>query len=106
MSDAFNSRERGFESKFQLDQEQKFKALARRDRLFGQWVAKQLGRADADAYAAEVVASNFEKPGDQDMLAKVRADLKAAGKQVSEGTLQAELANAYAEAAKQIAASK
>lgn len=104
MNDAFQSRERGFESKYQFDEEQKFRALARRDKLFGQWVAKQLGRADVDAYAAEVGASNFEKPGDDDMLAKVRADLKAAGKQVSEGTLQAELANAAAEAAKQIAA--
>lgn len=104
MSDSFQGRERGFESKFQLDEEQKFKALARRDRLFGQWVASQLGRADADAYAAEVVASNFEKPGDEDMLAKVRADLKAAGKQVAEGTLQAELAKAFTEAAKQVTA--
>ncbi|MBX7197809.1 MAG: DUF1476 domain-containing protein [Rhodospirillaceae bacterium] len=103
MSDAFSSRERGFESKFQLDEEQKFRALARRDKLFGLWVAKQLGRADADAYAAEVMASNFEKPGDEDMLSKVRGDLKAAGKQVAEGTLRAELANAYAEAAQQIA---
>ena len=106
MSDAFNSRERGFESKFQLDEEQKFRALARRDKLFGLWVAKQLGRADADTYAAEVVASNFEKPGDEDMLGKVRADLTAAGKQVAEGVLQAELSNAYAEAVRQIAAGK
>lgn len=104
MNDAFNSRERGFESKFQHDEEQKFKVLARRDRVFGLWVAKQLGRGDAEAYAAEVVAANFEKSGDEDMLGKVRADLKAAGKQVTEGTLQAELTAAYAEAAKQIAA--
>jgi hypothetical protein len=104
MSDAFNSRERGFESKFQLDEEQKFRALARRDKLFGLWVAKQLGRTDADAYAAEVVAANFEKPGDEDMLSKVRKDLKAAGKEIAEGTLQVELSNAYAEAAQQIAA--
>lgn len=102
MSDSFTSRERGFEAKFQLDEEQKFKALARRDRLFGQWVARQLGRADVDAYAAEVVASNFEKPGDDDMLGKVRKDLAAAGKQVGEGALQAELANAFAEAVKQV----
>lgn len=104
MSDVFQSRERGFESKFQLDEEQKFKVQARRDRLFGLWVGKQLGRADLDAYAAEVVAANFEKPGDDDMLAKVRADLATAGKQVHEGTLLAELASAAVEAAKQVAA--
>ena len=101
MSDAFLSREQGFEAKFQFDEEQKFKVLARRDRLFGLWVAKQLGRADAEAYAADVVAANFENPGDDDLLSKVRADLKAAGKYVSEGILQAELVNAFTEATRQ-----
>jgi hypothetical protein len=104
MSDAFQGRERGFESKYQLDQEQQFKAQARRDKLFGLWVAGQLGRADADAYAADVVASNFEKPGDEDMLGKVRADLKAAGKNIADAVLQAELSKAMTEAVKQIAA--
>ncbi len=104
MSDSFQDRERGFEAKYQLDQEQLFKAQARRDKLFGLWVAGQLGRADAETYAAEVVASNFEKPGDEDMLGKVRGDLKAAGKQVAEAVLQAELSKAMAEAARQIAA--
>ena len=53
----FDDRKKTAENKFQLDEEQKFKMLARRDRLFGRWVAQQLGRADADAYAAEVVAA-------------------------------------------------
>ncbi len=104
MSDSFQSRERGFETKYQLDQEQQFKAQARRDKLFGLWVAGQIGRGDADAYAADVVASNFQKPGDEDMLGKVRADIKAAGKDISEQVLQAELHKAMAEAVKQIAA--
>lgn len=77
MSDAFSDREKGFERKYQLDQEQQFRALARRDKLFGQWVAGHFGLsgAEAEKYAQEVVDSNFEKPGDEDMLAKVRADL-------------------------------
>jgi hypothetical protein len=102
MSDAFHDRERGFEAKFQLDEEQRFRAQARRDKLFGLWVAGQLGRGDAEAYAAEVVASNFEKPGDEDMLDKVRGDIKTAGKQISEAVLQAELNKAMTEAARQI----
>ena len=104
MSDAFQNRERAFESKYQLDEEQRFKAQARRDKLFGLWVAAQLGRTDADAYAAEVVASNFQKPGDEDMLDKVRADLKAASKQIADPVLHAELAKCLEEAVKQIAA--
>ena len=106
MSDSFHDRERGFEAKFQLDEEQRFKAQARRDKLFGLWVAGQLGRADAEAYAAEVVASNFERPGDEDMLGKVRGDLKAAGKPITEAVLQAELGKAMAEAVRQIAPGK
>ena len=51
MSDAFNDREKGFERKFQLDQDQQFRALARRDRLFGQWIAGKIG-ITGDAVAA------------------------------------------------------
>jgi hypothetical protein len=106
MSDSFHDRERGFEAKFQLDEEQRFRAQARRDKLFGLWVAGQLGRADAETYAAEVVASNFEKPGDEDMLGKVRGDIKTAGKQIAEAVLQAELGKAMTEAVRQITAAK
>jgi hypothetical protein len=108
MSDAFSNREKGFESKFQLDQEQQFRAAARRDRIFGQWAAGKLGYAgDAIAtYAAEVVDSNFEKPGDDDMLGKVRADFKAKGVTVSDTDVSKALLDAYAAAAAQISAEK
>jgi len=106
MSDAFSNREKGFESKFQLDQEQQFRAQARRDKLFGQWAAGKLGKsaAAADAYAAEVVDANFEKPGDDDMLGKVKADFKAANVSVSDADVARALLDAYAAAAAQIAA--
>ncbi len=103
----FQDREKGFERKFQLDQEQQFRAQARRDRLFGQWAAGKLGHggADADQYAASVVDSNFEKPGDDDMLGKVKADFNAKGVTVSDADLSKALTEAYAAAA-QIAAEK
>jgi hypothetical protein len=108
MSDAFSNREKGFESKYHLDQEQQFRAAARRDKLFGQWAAGKLGLAgDAvAAYAAEVVDANFEKPGDDDMLGKVKTDLKAKGVSVSDAEVSKALHEAYAAAAQQIADEK
>lgn len=108
MSDAFNDREKGFERKFQLDQDQQFRALTRRDRLFGQWVAGKLGHTGdaATAYAKTVVESNFEKPGDDDMFDKVRKDLTAGGVSVSDAELKAKLAGFQNEAAAEIVAEK
>jgi hypothetical protein len=104
----FQDREKGFERKYQLDQEQQFRAQARRDKLFGQWAAAKLGHAgaDADTYAASVVDANFEKPGDDDMLGKVKADFKAKGVNVSDADLSKALTEAYAAAAQQISAEK
>ncbi len=106
MSDEFSDREKGFERKFQLDQDQLFRAQARRDKLFGQWAAAKFGRTDVEKYAAEVVDSNFERPGDDDMLGKVKADFKAAGVTVSDTDVAKALHDAFAAAAAQIAAEK
>jgi len=74
-------REQGFERKFVLDEETRFKAAARRNKLLGMWAAEKLGKsgADADAYAREVVASDMAEAGDNDVLRKVKGDLDAAG---------------------------
>jgi hypothetical protein len=108
MSDAFSDRQKGFERKYQLDAEQQFRANARRDKLFGQWIAAKLGHsgADADKYAQEVVASNFEKPGDEDMFDKVRKDLKAKNVTVADAELKSKLTEMHGVAAQQIAAEK
>jgi hypothetical protein len=81
-------RQEGFERKFVLDEDTKFKAMARRNRLLGLWAAEKLGKAgvDADAYAMEVVRADFEEAGDDDVLRKVRADFQAAG--VAQSDLQ------------------
>ncbi len=104
MSDAFRDRQKGFEGKYQMDQELAFKVQTRRDKYFGQWVAGLLGNsgADVDVYAKEVVASNFEKPGDDDMLGKVRTDLKNKGIGADDKVLLAELQKAEAAAVKDI----
>ena len=69
---SFDKREEGFEKKFALDEEQKFKAEARRNKLLGLWVAEKLGMTGdaATAYAKEVVAADFEEAGDGDVSAR------------------------------------
>ena len=89
----FEDREKGFEAKFTHDQEQRFKIAARRNRLLGLWAAERLGLAgaEAEAYAKQVVMADFEKPGDDDVIAKVVGDLKAKGIAISPGVVRAEL---------------
>jgi hypothetical protein len=103
----FDKRQEGFEKKFALDEEQKFKATARRNRKLGAWVAEQVGLsgAEADAYAKEVVAADFEEAGDDDVFRKVRGDLNAKGKQnVSDADIRAKMDTLLAEAAAEIKA--
>jgi hypothetical protein len=100
----FDKREEGFEKKFALDEEQKFKAEARRNRLLGLWAAGKLGKAgdDATAYAKEVVAADFEEAGDGDVLRKVAKDLAGTG--VSEADIRAKMDELTAVAAAQVKA--
>jgi hypothetical protein len=77
----FDKREEGFEKKFAHDEELKFKASARRNKLLGQWAAEKLGLtgAEVDAYAKEVIAADFEEAGDEDVFRKLRKDFDAKG---------------------------
>ena len=100
----FDQRQEGFEKKFALDEEQKFKAEARRNKLLGLWAAEQLGKSgdEAAAYAKEVVAADFEEAGDPDVLRKVATDL--AGKGVTEQQVRAKMDQLMAEAIAQVKA--
>jgi len=75
----FDKREDGFEKKFAHDEELRFKASARRNKLLGLWAAEKLGLsgAPAEAYAKEVVIVDFEESGDQDVFRKIRKDFDA-----------------------------
>ncbi|MCP5082290.1 MAG: DUF1476 domain-containing protein [Alphaproteobacteria bacterium] len=75
----FDNRKDGFEKKFAHDEELQFKATARRNKLLGLWAAELMGLAgdDAKAYSMEVVKSDFEEAGDEDVFRKVRGDLDA-----------------------------
>ena len=102
----FDKREEGFEKKFAHDEELKFKATARRNKLLGLWAAAELGKtgADADAYSKDVVVADFEEAGDGDVLRKVATDL--AGKGVTEEQVRSKMDELLAEAVKQIQAGK
>ncbi len=97
----FDKREEGFEKKFAHDEELKFKATARRNKLLGLWAAAELGKtgADAEAYSKEVVVAAFE--GDGDVVRKVVTDL--AGK-ATEEQVRSKMQELLAEAVKQIQA--
>ena len=75
----FDKREDGFEKKFAHDEELRFKANARRNKLLGLWAAEKLGLAgpEADAYAKAVVMADFEEAGDDDVFRKIRTDFDA-----------------------------
>ena len=86
----FDKREKSFEAKYAHDQETTFKIGARRNKLLGLWMAEHLGLegADAEAYAKQVIASDFEKPGDEDVFEKVWADVQGKGLSLSEAQVR------------------
>jgi hypothetical protein len=102
----FDKREEGFEKKFAIDEELRFKADARRNKLLGLWVAEQLGLSGeaAAAYAKEVVAADFEEAGDRNVVHKVTADLAAKGIAISDAALGAKMTELMAQAIAQVKA--
>jgi hypothetical protein len=102
----FDKREEGFEKKFALDEEQKFKAEARRNRLLGLWAAAKLGLSgeDANAYAREVVAAQFGEGGDADVVGKVMGDLEAKAVTITKAQINAEMSELMAQAVAQVKA--
>ncbi len=87
----FNDRENAFENMFAHDEEMKFRAEARRNKLLGLWAADLLGKtgAEADAYAKEVIKSDFEEAGHEDVVRKVSGDL---GDKASEDEIRTKMA--------------
>jgi len=104
----FDKREEGFEKQFAHDEELKFKATSRRNKLLGLWAAEKLGRkgADADAYAKEVVMSDFEEAGDNDVFRKVRKDFDATGVAATDQEIRTVMVELMGKAIEQIKAGK
>ncbi len=102
---SFDDRKQAFEQKHVNDEKIDFAVEARLSKLYGLWAAEQLGLsgANADTYAMEVVESNLEEPGFDDILRKVRGDFDEKGLDISDHIMNAELDKALGEAKKQIA---
>jgi hypothetical protein len=104
----FDKREEGFEQKFAHDEELRFKATARRNKLIGLWAAEKLGLAGAaaEAYAKDVVAADFEHPGSEGVFGKLRKDFDAKGVAASDAEIRKLMNELLAKAAAQIQAGK
>lgn len=96
---SMKDRENAFENKFAHDADMQFKAEARRNKLLGHWAAGLLGK-DADAYAKEVIAADFEEAGDEDVYRKLAGDL---GDKADEATIRAKMIELMSEAKGQLA---
>lgn len=100
----FDDRKRAQEAKHAHDEETRFKIMARRNKLLGLWAAEKMGLtgAAADTYAREVVASDFEEAGDEDVFRKISADLKAKKVDVSEHRIRKQMADLAVTAREQV----
>jgi hypothetical protein len=101
---SFEEREKGFERKFAHDEELKFKATARRNRLLGLWAAEQMGVTGdaAQAYAREVIKADLAEPGEEDLFRKLRADFDTKGVSQSDHQIRHKMADLMGEALGQI----
>ena len=100
----FDKREEGFEKKFAHDEELRFKATARRNKLLGLWAAEKMGLSGsaADAYAKEVVVADFEETGDEDVFRKIRKDFDAKGVAQSDQDIRKAMIDLLGQAIEQI----
>lgn len=101
---SFNRRGEGFEKKFALDEEQKFKALVRRNKLLGLWAADKMGLTGTEAaeYAKELIKADFNEPGEEDVFRKVKEDFAAKGVDQSEHQIRRTMEELMVTAAEQI----
>lgn len=104
MSDAFKERENAFEAKYAQDQEKLFKIMARRNKLLGLWAAELLGKSGdaANEYALEVIRSDFEEAGDEDVFRKIRGDFDNSDVDVADDALRAKMIELLGAAENQI----
>lgn len=100
----FKDRERGFEAKFAHDEEMKFRAQSRRNKLLGLWAADLMGLegADAESYAREVIKADFEEAGDEDVFRKLKRDLDAKKVEISDDRIRRTINEKMAEAKAQL----
>jgi hypothetical protein len=100
----FDDREPAFEAKVARDEEMQFRITARRNRLLGEWAARQMGlsETESETYAKDVIRADFEEAGDSDVIGKVLGDLTGAGVECDEDKIREALRHKEVEARRQI----
>jgi hypothetical protein len=100
----FEKRKKEEEAKYKREEDLRFKINARRNKLLGLWAAEQmaLSEAEAAAYAKQVVAADFERPGDSDVVEKVLKDMNGHGITIDQHRLRKEMTRLIEVARQQI----
>ena len=101
---SFDDRERAFEAKYARDEDMAFRIIARRNRLLGEWAARLMGlsEAETDAYSKDVIRSDFEEAGDEDVIRKVLGDLTSAQIDITNEKIREVLGHKTVEAKRQL----
>ena len=104
MADSFKKREKGEEFKFEMEEEVRFKAESRCNRLLGEWLAERFGMTsdETKAYAKEVIVSDLKEPGIDDVVRKVMKDIEDRGSAITEDEVRAKMEALYAVAPEQL----
>ncbi|MBO0334879.1 DUF1476 domain-containing protein [Sneathiella sp. CAU 1612] len=104
----FDDRKKGQESKFAHDQEMEFKISVRRNKLLGAWAAELMGKTgeEAEVYTKEVIISDMEEKGDEDVFRKIRGDLDAQSIEMSDHRIRRQMEELMSVAREQILSGK
>ena len=92
----FEEREKSFEKKFQMDEELQFKIAARSNKYLGEWASSMLGKNEEDKknYIQEIIRSDLEEAGQEDVFRKIKKDFQAASITVEETEIRDQMEKA------------
>ena len=105
---SFDDREKAFETKFARDEELAFRILARRNRLLGEWAARLMGltQVEGESYAKDIIRTEFEEAGDEDVIRKLLGDLTAAGVEIDDSAIREAVGHKEVDARRQLLGSQ
>tara|TARA_B100000029_G_scaffold19972_1_gene20271 strand:- start:94 stop:414 length:321 start_codon:yes stop_codon:yes gene_type:complete len=100
MNDKFSDREKGFEKKFQMDEEMQFKIAARSNKYLGEWVSSKLGKNEEEKknYIQEIIKADMEEAGNEDVFRKLKKDFKSASVNIDDIEIRNQMEKALSRA--------
>ena len=92
----FDERKKSFEKKFQMDEELQFKVMARSNKYLGEWVSLRLGKKEEDIknYIQEIIRSDLEEAGQEDVFRKIKKDFQSASITIEEKEIRDQMTKA------------